>query len=534
MSFFTITNNPDSVLIQDNMGWAEMQNSKGTLWTKNQMEVMTKENNGELFIELSSEQVAIKRIALKWKRRMEKAVQILGDHWERGYGELEWRGIVPERILPWYFLTYDGKRTHGYGVKTGPKAMCFWQVNEEEITLCLDVRCGGAGVVLKDKRLQVATIHTREGMENESPFQAARALCKGLCELPLMPKKPAYGGNNWYYAYGKSSHKQILEDSKLISSLAASTENRPFMVIDDGWQICHYKSFIGGPWNSGNSMFPDMKKLADEMKQIGTKPGIWLRPLMTSETVPESWLLPETRFKVQECCQFLDPSHPEVLDFIRRDIERLVAWGYDLIKHDFSTYDILGRWGFDMDAELTNEGWHFYDRSKTTAEVITDLYTTIRKAAGTTTIIGCNTVAHISAGIFEIQRTGDDTSGVQWERTRKMGINTLAFRMPQHGTFFAADADCVGISDSIPWSLNKQWLDLLSRSGTPIFVSVAPKDVDAAMKRVLSKAFDIAAKPIPAGEPLDWLQSTCPKSWLLNGEKVEFNWHRQDVIDFCK
>src|SRR5207244_9136454 len=120
-------------------------------------------------------------------------------------------------------------------------------------------------------------------------------------------------------------------------------------------------------------------------------------------------------------------------------------------------------------------GWRFQDRSRTTAEVILDFYRAIREGAGErSTIIGCNTIGHLGAGLFDLQRVGDDTSGEEWDRTRRMGVNTLAFRGVQHGTFFATDAGCVGITTAILWQLNKQWLDLLSRIGTPLFVSPAP------------------------------------------------------------
>ena len=48
------------------------------------------------------------------------------------------------------------------------------------------------------------------------------------------------------------------------------------------------------------------------------------------------------------------------------------------------------------------------------------------------------------------------TSGVEWERTRNMGVNTLAFRLPQHRAFFDMDADCVGITGKIDWNKNRQ------------------------------------------------------------------------------
>ena len=70
------------------------------------------------------------------------------------------------------------------------------------------------------------------------------------------------------------------------------------------------------------------------------------------------------------------------------------------------------------------------------------LYQTLRAAAGDAVLLGCNTMGHLGAGLFEIQRTGDDTSGHVWERTRRMGVNTLAYRLPQNGTFFTCDADC--------------------------------------------------------------------------------------------
>ena len=105
---------------------------------------------------------------------------------------------------------------------------------------------------------------------------------------------------------------------------------------------------------------------------------------------------------------------------------------------------------------MTSDGWAFADRSRTTAEIIMDHYRSIRAGAGDAVLIGCNTIGHLSAGIFEVSRTGDDTSGKEWDRVRKMGVNTLAFRMPQHGAFFAADADCVGQTAAELYSLGQE------------------------------------------------------------------------------
>lgn len=520
---------PDFVTVQSEDGWLKLENTGG-VWANKGIEVETGISDLQSDIVLRSPAVPVKRIMLRWLQDIPTDMRILNDHWERGYGDLEWRGMVPERILPWYLMTWDKRCTHGYGVKTGAKAICFWQVDTSGISLYLDVRCGGSGVQLGSRELIAAQIVVRKGYEGETPFAAAKSFCRTMCSRAILPSQPVYGGNNWYYAYGNSSHSEILEDSKLISSLAPNGSNRPFMVIDDGWQLCHSKSCNGGPWNAGNYKFPDMQKLAGEMEETGVRPGIWYRPLLTEEMIPGNWTLPNSRFISVEHGQFMDPSIPEVLEKVAEDVKGLAAWGYEMIKHDFTTYDILGRWGFEMGTGLTKDGWSFKDRSKTTAEIISNLYSTIRASAGGALIIGCNTIGHLGAGLFEIQRTGDDTSGREWERTRKMGINTLAFRMPQNGIFFVADADCVGLTGKVPWELNEQWLKLLSLSGTPLFVSVSPDAVGKDQEKALVAAFEAASKPLLEGEPLDWLETTCPSKWVLDGREMSFEWFGKEGV----
>ncbi|MBR4850557.1 MAG: hypothetical protein IKU97_00675, partial [Tidjanibacter sp.] len=79
-----------------------------------------------------------------------------------------------------------------------------------------------------------------------------------------------------------------------------------------------------------------MKKLADDIKVIGARPGIWLRPLHNRDTA----MTEEMRILRDGERQYLDPTIPEVQSFIRADIERIRNWGYELIKHDFSTFDL--------------------------------------------------------------------------------------------------------------------------------------------------------------------------------------------------
>jgi alpha-galactosidase len=513
---------PSAVYLRTEGRWQELVRTVGGRWESGSTAVMIGERNSALAVELEAPADSIRTVKLRWKKSMPENTRILGDHWERGYGDLEWRGIVPERVMPWYFLAFGAEgRTAGFGVKTGARAFCYWQLDTEGITLTADVTSGNVGVTLGNRRLSVAEIVYDPGRDGETPFAAARRFCSLMCDHPKMPKQPVYGGNNWYYAYGNSSHREILEDSRFISSLSDNRINRPHMVIDDGWQLASGGGVCnGGPWTA-NSKFPDMERLAAEMKELGVKPGLWCRPLLTAEKVPEEWV----RYPVKGGV-VLDPSVPEVLDSVRDSMRRMAGWGFDLLKHDFTTFDLLGQWGFTMKSKPHALPHAFHDRSRTTAEITFALYEAIAEASGESLIIGCNTISHLSAGLFEIQRTGDDTSGKWWERTRYMGVNTLAFRMMQHGTFYSHDADCLGLTRNVPWEMNLQWLQLLAESGTPLFVSADPSIVTKEQEAELRRAFELASQEIAPAEPLDWLSTTCPRRWLMNGEEKVFEWNR--------
>lgn len=515
---------PDRLQAETDTGWITLER-KGNFWEGNGISLGATSVGEELKLSLYSPETAVKRVLCSWKTELPPGLRILGDHWERGYGDLEWRGIVAQRIMPWYFLINQGHSTFGIGVKTGCRSMCFWQMDSRTVRLCLDIRCGSRAVEPGDRVLDAAVIVCRESKDDESPFSAAEKFCSLLCDNPVLPDKPVYGGNNWYYAYGKSCHSEIIRDSQLISSLSESTENRPFMVVDDGWQIdWKGEKQNGGPWHRGNSGFPDMHRLSDEMKECGVRPGIWFRPLKTTAPVPESFRRHEDHGMI------LDPSIPEVLDLTGQDTRRIANWGYEMIKHDFSSFDIFGNWGFEMGGSLINDGFSFHDKTKTTAEIVLNFYQTIADNAGDAIVIGCNTISHLAAGLFAIQRTGDDTSGRAWERTRLMGINTLSHRMIQHNNFYACDADCVGLTKNIPWEMNRQWLELLSGSGTPLFVSADPREIDNIEKKAVKAAFSRASKVLTPAEPLDWLDTTCPSKWNINGEIKDFNWFDDKVI----
>ena len=475
----------------------------------------------DVTVELSGGSVAITggdtpilKLEIDYCNEYFRDAMVLCDAFERGYAEFAWKKLDYNRLMPWYFAANQEGETFCFGVKTRPDALCCWRCDENRITLVVDVRNGKNALKLNGRCLQACQVVTASYQIDA--FDALCDFCRKMCDDPKLLSGPIYGGNDWYCNYGDNSEEKILRHAQRIVECAPKDGPRPYMVIDDGWQVC---SRCTGPWYKGNQLFGDMGELAKKIAKIGAIPGIWIRPLRTLEKVPEDWMLQE-----YEKSAIMDASHPGVLKLVAEDIARLRDWGYKLIKHDFTTSDSFFVWGFQMTDDYVSRA-EFSDKTKTTAEIIKQLYQTIRDAAGDdVAIIGCNTISHLSAGYFEIQRTGDDTSGVEWERTKNYGINTLAFRMPQHNAFYAADADCVGITRQLDWNINRRWLDVLAKSGTPLFVSIGDDAYTPEVQADITEAFRKAIAADRVSRPLDWMQTMIPREWESVFGRDHYEW----------
>ncbi len=467
----------------------------------------------DLYVTAANDKV--KFIELEWKFQSDNGIYVLGDAWERSYGELEFRKLSDnDRCMPWYFVATNKTECFCFGVKTQPNAFISFKYTVDGIKATVDCRNGNCGVELGGTKLHLATF-VYKNYSSDDVYACLHDYCKTLCDNPILPKERIYGGNNWYYAYGKSSYGEIIADTKIQVELASGIENRPFEVIDDCWQIHSCE----GPWIP-NEKFGDMQKLAEEIKKIGARPGIWVRLLHNRDSA----ITDDMRILRDGKRQYLDPTHPAVREYIKSDIERIRGWGYELLKHDFTTFDLFGAWGSNLFlTENDIEGWSFYDKSKTNAEITLDLYRLIKDTAQDMYIIGCNTVSHLCAGLVEINRTGNDTSGREWEATKKNGVNTLAFRLAQNEAFYMCDADCVGIlEDNIPWEKNKQWLHVLSYSNTPLFVSCNDKLTDE-QKKDLAEAYKVFQENHTI-RPVDIFENLTPSVWEVDGEAVNYEW----------
>ena len=470
----------------------------------------------------------IKYLKLRFRGDLSFVDKVYGDQLERSAPKapLEWRSIIPHRIMGWYSIAAGGGSAVGYGVKTGADSFAFWQLDAHGVTLFLNLMSGNEGVDLKEP-LVACEVVMYNGREGESTYSVHRELCRLMCDKPKISHGPMFGVNNWYWAYGDITREIVLSECDALMDMAEGAVSRPAMIIDDGWQLNRTYSgnnYIGGPWLP-NDCFSDMQSVAEDIKKKGARPGIWFRPLLTLGRIPEGALLHK-----KSGGQILDPSHPYTKERVFADAARIRGWGYEIIKHDFTTIDITDRANLSSEAyaaAVVSENISFYDKTKTTATVIKELYQTISNATEGADVIGCNTVSHLTAGIHSVNRVGGDTSGRLFEWTRQCGVNSV-MRLPQNELFYIVDPDCAAFTDRVDPSLNLDYLEMCAITGMTTLASVTPGILTPKDKKRINSIFRTAAENKLRYIIDDYDKNSSPEKFISEktGERIEFNWER--------
>ncbi|RZJ14080.1 MAG: hypothetical protein EON51_19370, partial [Acinetobacter sp.] len=197
---YSLVNIPDEVWAQLNNQWVKLAVNNGSSFSYQDIQVEFKNKNGGQGVFIQSPILELGGVRLKWNYKTSASSKILGDHWERSYGDLAWKSPEPAAKNPWYVLLNDSKQTACFGVKTGANTICWWNVNPNTIDLTLDCHSGGVGVKMGQRRLFAATIVTMLGKAEENTYQTTTRFCKLMCDRPMLPKQPVYGINDWYVA----------------------------------------------------------------------------------------------------------------------------------------------------------------------------------------------------------------------------------------------------------------------------------------------------------------------------------------------
>lgn len=529
MKFFSILRKPDKVTgVTEETPFRFEEDGQEVCPVKYEYKI---ENNvGKLVVYPSGS--PIKYLKLRWRGELNFVEKVYGDQWERAGlngAFLEWRSVMACRTLPWFTYLHANDVTACYGVKTGADAFAFWQVDTHGITLFVNLCSGNLGVDLQEElfALQVVELISDKG---EDVYYVAQKFAKLMCDNPVEIKSPIFGVNNWYWAYGHISHEIVEKETDYLMKLSKGTKNSPYMIVDDGWQINRVFAednpeggeYIGGPWDKCNDKFKGMDKLTEMIHSKGAKAGIWFRPLLTKLDCPKEAILENK----PNGSVILDPSHPFTLKLVYEDAKRFSDWGFDLLKHDFTVFDVNG-FGLSADRNAINlfkEDRVFFDKTKTTATVIKNLYKTIQEGFGDKDVIACNTISHLTAGIHSIYRVGNDNSGNAFEWTRRDGINSV-MRLPLNRAFYCADPDCAAFTKKTRAKENIDFLRMCAITGMTTLASITPDSLTEDEIKEINEIFKITDEYKTFYGIKNYGKNANPEEFVSeNGDCLRFDW----------
>src|SRR5262245_17681933 len=154
--------------------------------------------------------------------------------------------------------------------------------------------------------------------------------------------RPPSGWCSWYFYYQEINEDEIKRNAKWIAENLKDF-GVEYVQLDDGWQGTGHGLGENRDWTTIDKRFSGgMRQLANYIKQLGLKPGLWLAPHGQSnksvvDKYPSAFMLkPDgtSASSTWEGTYLLDPSTPETQKYLRELFTTLRGWGYEYFKID--------------------------------------------------------------------------------------------------------------------------------------------------------------------------------------------------------
>jgi len=260
------------------------------------------------------------------------------------------------------------------------------------------------------------------------------------------------GWSSWYYYYRRLTAQAVRRN---LAFAAKQRHSLPLdlIQIDDGYMT------YAGDWDEFMPGFPGgVAPLAQEIRQAGFVPGLWMAPFIVDrrsrlarqhpEWLVHGWLNRPVNagFLHGRLATGLDLTHPGALEFIHQLIETAVQrWGFPFLKLDFLYAGGLpGR---------------RHDPTRTRAQAMRLGLETMRMAAGDETfLLGCGCPLGPAVGLMDGMRISADVD-IDWYPTftrrgrflrpepdipsARNAIQNSLTRAALHGRWWRNDPDCL-------------------------------------------------------------------------------------------
>jgi len=348
-----------------------------------------------------------------------------------------------------------------------------------------------------------------------------------------VPASSPLGWCSWYHFYTHLSAEDVRSN---LRSIVSGQERLPVQLvqIDDG-----FESQVGD-WFSFKPAFPEgVKPLAQEIKQEGLIPGLWLAPFIVhpgSQLYREhpDWILRKVNGRPANAGYVwgrldtaLDLTVPEALEYACNVIRTAAhEWGYPYLKLDFLYAAALpGR---------------YHDLTRTRAQVLRSGMEAIRSAAGPeVTLLGCGAPLGSVLGLVEAMRIGPDVSG-DWVPVfdgikafihdepsypcARNSIRNILTRAPLHGRWWVNDPDCLLIRPDTHLSLDEvqSLATAIAMTGGSLLLSDDLPKLPAERRRIAELLLPVLGQ---RARVLDWFDTEMPALLRLDLRNETGDWH---------
>ena len=89
---------PDTVEMLSGGQYISLESSDKLRWAYKDVIVNLKETDGTISAYVQSPEMTLQEIRLSWTYGFRNSLSVLGDHWERTYGDVSWQKIKPPAI----------------------------------------------------------------------------------------------------------------------------------------------------------------------------------------------------------------------------------------------------------------------------------------------------------------------------------------------------------------------------------------------------------------------------------------------------
>ena len=286
-----------------------------------------------------------------------------------------------------YTVIYTAKEKAGYKIRV----VC--QFDEE--------------VILPGQTLSTEKVWWGYGKEEEQLANYAHGIAENMHITNVKPRVKALCCS--YYWNGN-----YIDEALINKELDTIKEFNPKLNIDYIQLDAGYSN-QWGDWLDTNDRFPSgLKNMADKIKNMGYKPGIWLAPFVanpkskifkhhpdwflknnSNKTFEARFTTPIDRYITPMSYRTLDPTHPEVQMYLTEVFSKFKQWGYTYYKLDFMYPICL---------------FKNYYKNMTRAQALHEGMKTIRNAIGDDAYI-LTAVSPLSplVGVVDAARMGVDT-----------------------------------------------------------------------------------------------------------------------------